>query len=898
MVLSLFLASHAGAAPGDLDLAFAGFGNDGIVRQHAFTTRGMAVQPDGKIVVAGSSGTQVVVLRYRSNGDPDPTWSGDGVATFLHPQFAARGTCAAIQPDGKVIVAGWVDAGLGNFLVARLSAAGQLDPSWSGDGLATVDFLGKAFAVAVQPDGRILVAGGARVGSDDDFGVARLTANGVLDATFHQDGKATVTFGLDDVCYDMALHPDGRIVLVGGDDTGKALDADFLIARLNPDGTPDSTFDGDGKVVTGFGGLSDVARAVALDGDGTITVAGDDFSDALVARYNENGALDGSLDGDGKLSIGSLSGKIWDVAVQPDGKTVLFGYHQSPDQDFKFAFYRVQLNGSLDTTFDGDGRILVDLGSPGDYGLGLALHADGRLTGTGMSGATHALVRLWPDGTFDVGGQQTLGFEDPAFVPGPNEHGNGIAVQPDGKIVVAGTVSHAGESDFAVARFLPDGTLDASFGTFGRSTLSFHNFDVATAVTLQSDGKIVLAGYTGSGDTQFMVARFNANGTPDTSFGFSGFNILDFLGGPDYGHAVAMAPDGKIVVAGTVFNGARYVFGVARFDADGYVDFTFDFDGKQLHELVFGVPHAANAVAVQADRRIILGGYVNFDFALTRYLENGAVDLAFGPSGTGKTLTDMGGHDVLNALTLAPNGQIYAAGSRLAGGNQDFAVAQYTPNGVLAVCPGFPCDTWQSGKVFVDWGGSESALAIDYRGDSQLAVAGCVGGVFGWAQFATYPAIGIIRGTTDLVGTSECVTGVAFTGTNRIIVAGSQTFNGNANMALARFETSNGPVVDAGDDATEAASGTFLLRGAYPNPLQSRTAIVFDLDRSRSVRVQLYDAAGRVVRTLTEGSHAGGRHECLWDGTDSKGRRVAAGVYFVQLQDGMQSDRKKLVVLR
>jgi uncharacterized delta-60 repeat protein len=197
---------------------------------------------------------------------------------------------------------------------------------------------------------------------------------------------------------------------------------------------------------------------------------------------------------------------------------------------------------------------------------------------------------------------------------------------------------------------------------------------------------------------------------------------------------------------------------------------------------------------VQPDLKIIVGGHVALDFALVRFNENGPVDATFGSLGA--TLTDMGGSDDLKALILAPDGWLYAAGLRDLGSGGDFALAQYTANGILASCNTLLCFHWATGKAFVDWGGSEGAFALDWRDDGQIVAAGCANGQFAWAQLPTSPITGFpipIKFTTDFVGDNECALGVKFIGANKIVLAGYQQFNGDHNMALARFETTVNP---------------------------------------------------------------------------------------------------------
>jgi uncharacterized delta-60 repeat protein len=804
-----------------------------------------------------------------------------------------RADAVAVQPDGRIVVGGWTE--YGDFLLVRVNETGTLDGSFGG-GYVTTDFDGQFDAchgLAIQPDGKIVAAGTARVGGDNDFAVARYLPGGGLDTSFGGDGKVTIGFGGDDKCWDVTLQDDGMVVLVGEYYDDWDIDTDFAVARLTPGGSLDDTFNGDGKESYGFDG-TDVARAVAIQGDGMIVVAGDrDYgSDGALARLWSNGVPDASLDGDGKVIVQGSEG-FEDVAVQPDGRIVTIG-KQSTASEVRLAFHRILVDGTPDPTFGDGGAASFDLGAF-DRGRNVALLPDGRILGHGTSdpGAT-CFIRLWQDGTLDGGGTTALGFPPSFLGPGSHERPAGMVVQPDGKFVVAGEVANADRSeyDFGVARFLPDGRPDLSFGTLGCATLDFHNADIARAVALQPDGKIVVAGHTGTGNVNFLVARFNADGTPDTGFGFSGFNVLDFLGGADYAQAVAIAPDGKIVLAGKVFNGARDVFGVCRFTSEGYADYDFDVDAKQLHELVFDTPHWVSSVVVQADRKIVLGGQANYDFALARYHESGAVDLGFGPSGQGFVLHDMGGNDFLGALLRAPDGRYFAAGSHEQFGNSDFALAQFSPDGVAG-------GTWIGGRAFIDFTGYDIAYAIDLRADGHVVAAGCGNGIVTWAQFNTQNTDPPHAGWTDLVGAGECAVGVRFVGQNHLVVAAIQEYAGDQNFALAKFETvpSTSPVA-VEDPAAPASQFALRLHAAAPNPLADRTVIAFELGQAQPVRVRLYDAAGRLVRTLADGSFAAGRHQSEWDGRDDAGRPVAAGVYLVRAESGAANAQQKVILMR
>jgi uncharacterized delta-60 repeat protein len=917
LVVSLLLglaalgaASLVLAAPGDVDPTFAGFGDGGKLVMSNWNQRGMAVQPDEKIVIVQNIITGIRVRRLQQNGELDPSFSGDGEGVYDHPSFRVRAGSVAIQTDGKIVLAGFAETTPASFMLARLTHAGALDPTFDGDGWVTTDFANDsdvADGVLIQPDGKIIAGGWAIVDGDDDFAVARYLSNGALDNTFGGDGKVTIPFGGDDVCTDIELQEDGRLVLVGYH--ASTFEIDFAIARLNGNGSLDTSFDSDGKVTTGFGANAG-AEAVAIQPDGKIIACGTltipMFGDANVARYLSNGALDNTFSDDGKMTTALNS--CDDVAIQPDGKIVLFGTHESPDGDYKMAFHRLNPSGTLDTTFDGDGDAYIDFGDD-DGADRVALLPDGRIIGCGPSDTNVALVRLCPDGSYDVGGRQTLAFRDDPFPPGSNENVYGMATQADGRIVVVGTVSNplGTESDIALSRFLPNGVLDGSFGTAGRVAFSLSNLDVGRGVAIQPDGKIVVGGYTGVGNVQFLVARFLANGSIDASFGLGGQNVVDFANGPDYAHAVGIASDGKIVLAGSVFSGSAMVFGAARFNANGTVDTSFDGDGKQTASFPGASTQWASAAVVQPDRKIVVGGHANNDFALVRFNENGSLDGGFGTGGF--TMTDMGGADAIRAMALDQFGRIYGAGG--GGPNADFALAQYYFNGILFTCSPPPINCgWRLGKVYMDWGGAESAWAMDIRSDGRVVAAGCVNGLLGWGQVTISSPFNALEVTTDFVGDIQCETGGEFSITgaagvqylysDRVLIAATQNYGGDLNIALASFEVQASLASDIGDDeeSVDSARSARLLP-AFPNPLVRHSTIAFDLRRDQQVQVRLYNAAGRVVRTLADGALPAGRHLKTWDGTDDQGNKVAAGVYFARLDaGGGTQERCSIVVLR
>ena len=234
-------------------------------------------------------------------------------------------------------------------------------------------------------------------GSSGDIGsvftLARYNGNGSLDTSFDGDGRVSEDFGsYQAAAADVAVDANGRIVAAGYSgryDSG--WDFDFALARFNSDGSLDTSFDGDGKVTTDFGSTVDSGNAVALDADGKIVVVGTSERlstgrDFALARYNDDGSLDTSFDGDGKTTtdVGASSDSAYGVAIDRDGKIVVAGYSNqgsSYTSDYDFALVRYDSDGTLDASFDGDGKVTTDFAHTTDLGYGVVLDADGRIVG-------------------------------------------------------------------------------------------------------------------------------------------------------------------------------------------------------------------------------------------------------------------------------------------------------------------------------------------------------------------------------------------------------------------------------------------------------------------------------------------------------------------------------------
>ena len=236
--------------------------------------------------------------------------------------------------------------------------------------------------------------------------------------------------------------------------------------------------------------------------------------------------------------------------------------------------------GDLDLTFGNGGKVLTPIGSGNDYSFGAAIQSDGKivLAGESYNGANRdfALARYNPDGSLDA----SFGSGGKVVTPigSRDESAGDIAIQPDGKIVVAGYSINADSfADFALVRYNANGSLDNSFGTGGKVTTSFGSVGsdvvIAHAIAIQADGKIVAAGRSFGNFNKFALARYNTNGSLDTSFGTGGKLTTQISSNSnDEAYAVAIQSDGKIVVGGRSFNGATYDFAVVKYNTDGSLD--------------------------------------------------------------------------------------------------------------------------------------------------------------------------------------------------------------------------------------------------------------------------------------------------------------------------------------
>jgi uncharacterized delta-60 repeat protein len=745
----------------------------------------IAVQPDGKVVAVGSAAnvdtSDFALARYNPDGSLDAGFGTSGRVTTHFGFTFAKASGVALQADGKIVVVGGTSVsdpnGGFNFALARYNPDGSLDVGFGTAGTIVTHFASGAAAAAVtlQADGKIIVVGSARNAPSytDTLSLARYNPDGSLDPSFASGVQ--VSF----MATSVTLQPDGKILMAG--ESGSR----FGLLRLTRDGMLDTGFGANGLATTVFdascaGSVGGVAYSIALQPDGKIVLGGkstdsDVFgnlsSSLALARYNSDGSLDTSFGMGGKVT-GDCNSKpapgFTGIALQGNGKIVAVGLG-----DNHFVPRRYNGDGSLDGAF-GTGSSGVVNGTPN----GLALDARGKIIAVGTNGMDFVLARYNADGNLDTsfgqGGQLTTDFLGPISMSAAD----GV-LQADGKIVVVGSVMNGSTSHVALSRYNPDGRLDPTFGTSGRVPTVFAGTgnDVAHAAVLQPDGKIVVAG---SADGDLALARYNSNGTLDTSFGSGGKVVTSITREANAYGLVIQPTDGKIVVVGTIshpyvgtrgFRGTCTGVALARYNPDGSRDPSFGTGGIVSYDCgAFITPFlvSANAVALQADGKIVVAGY-----ELARYNPNGSPDPTFGTGG--KVRISFG---AFLGLALQDNGQIVTVGSSgltrfNADGSLDSrfgsfgsAPTPFAASKVVVLPNGLIVMVGSSGS-----NGSAFALAV-YNSEGRLD-----------SRFGTGGKV-----TTDFAGQKASGTGVVIQADGKIVVVGSAANDKESDFALARYE--------------------------------------------------------------------------------------------------------------
>jgi uncharacterized delta-60 repeat protein len=814
-----------------------------------FTVNAMTIDPQGRLLLAGVKNGQFHVQR-RSGARFLTVESASTIIDGGQQQSIAN--AVAVAPDGKVVLAGTLvrDNGSHDFAVARFNENLTIDDTFAGDGTQSSDFDGgndEAWAVAVQDDLKIVVAGGAVIEgviyTEEDGAVERFNENGTLDGGFADGGKFTFDVeAIENRALAVAIR-DGIIYVAGNVYAGGlGGNYDFAVISLNSSGNLNGNFGG--AEYLAFGG-DETARAIALDpSNGTVVVAGGAYYDPdqiHVARLLGTGVPDSSFDEDGKLTV-PIDGKAqaFAVFVQPDHKIVVAGRAYLVDAPDQFLLMRFNGDGALDPTFGTGGKVFTQFGSAETGAFGLGMRFDGSFVAAGVGQA----AGYRSDGSLDSGGVVALSL-DPEHV---GAEATAVDVGSDGKLVVAGKVFLDGNYQLAAARYEADygAGLDLSFGSDfpkdGTTLLGSGGTLEIRATAVMDDGKVAFVGQNYFNNYNWMVGRFTSDGLPDPACSGVGYNTLDFGIGDDTAAAIAVFGT-KILAAGTVRGPSNHDFAVVRFsnvctvdDAGGPVAnpyrFQFDLGGDDL----------LGAMTTQGTRVVLAGTSGGSIVVMRARVLNATggliVDTGFGTAG--RTTIELGNGEVVTGLASQGDGKLILSGQVGSGPGSDFFAARLSLDGIPDE------DFGVGGIAFTSFNSIDFAQAMSVRDDDTIAMAGCTittsGSVFAVAQLtadgmpdADFSGDGKTTVRTGPSG-DECALSATYVGDGQLVVGGYTSVFGVREFVLAAFESDvSAPVCgDANADATVSASDALVaLRTAVQSA--SCEPCVCDVNGSGSV---------------------------------------------------------------
>ena len=652
----------------------------------------VVTQPDGKIIVGGSAYSanpkninttdtnNAVLVRYNSDGTTDTTFGNEGIVIFnFNFIFNSTENNTAIanlklQSDGKIVA--HIFDGISPKILCRFNINGSLDATFGNNGIF---FCNPFSTFVIQPDFKIITVG--RQGHYNTFGqldsyyflAERYNQDGTLDDTFGTNGTVITDFGFGyNYATAIALQPDGKIIVAGNSYNDK-----FAMARYTTNGDLDTTFDGDGKVITSLGsGLKSYVKYVSVQADGKIIVAGVSHTSILpqefsfsIAKYNTNGSLDTSFDGDGIVNNpfeGSGTAiNLNTIIEQPDGKFLVTTEEGSTS--FEFVLRRYNASGSNDTSFGNNGKSTLFIQDV-NRALGIALQQDQKIV---VAGYSYSFTSIVDGNEFNVVRYSTTGVPDVSFdndgiIASKFESSNDLCakllIQPDDKIITIGikktfAMGTLGKEFIAMSRTNNDGSLDTTFGTNGKVVSDLgQDFSKIKNATLQHDGKILVSCdiATFGNSYEYSLIRYNNDGTLDMTFGNNGKTSLGFEK-----TSILALPNGKIIIASQAFDSENNLFlNLKRLNNDGSLDSTFDNNLLVNINGIFGSIYSA----LQLDDKIVVIASIpnqegKVGFYKIRYHSDGTIDTSYANG-----LIVFENSCYASGIFLKNDGKIYATG--------------------------------------------------------------------------------------------------------------------------------------------------------------------------------------------------------------------------------------------
>ncbi|MEZ5308854.1 MAG: hypothetical protein R2684_17045 [Pyrinomonadaceae bacterium] len=732
------------------------------------------------------------------------------------------------------------------------------------------------------------------------FGTASLVnaMPGELDPSFGHIGfkSGPLLDGLDYVT-DILHQPDGKIVLIGNRNvkSGSAIS----LMRFNPNGTLDTSFDGDGIVLDENGRANDAL----LQADGKIVVTGRfnrvNGTFFAMIRYNANGSLDTTFNGTGKLAIDTLiTGEA--IASQSDGKLVAAGTFIRVGTD-DFAVVRVNSNGTVDTTFDSDGIVSTAVGEPtasngDDKASSISVQQDGKIVLGGTSpfsatGRDFALVRYNSGGSLDSGFDSDGILHFPMAVGAVEDRLESMAIDGNGRIVAGGySVTGAGEESFALARINSNGSLDPGFSGDGKTVFKTraNTFERINDVSIRADGKIVSAGWSGFAATDFTVIRNNADGSLDTTFGSGGAAYVRVSEETDsYLTAMAIAPNGDIFGGGHAGSFQGGVFTFAKFDENGAPSAEFGTPGYVTNDFLSdpNFSYSATSTISLSDGKFLVGGNRTdaSDISqgmIAKYEANGSLDRSFNNNAGFRSLPiSSATSSDLSAVQVQGDGKILCVGSYVADLDIGLFIYRLNPDGQ-------PDSQFGSGGL-VTLGilsGGVTGQDVAILPDGKIVVAGGTANILtqilrpaifkfnsNGTRDTTFGSGGMA--TTSFSSGDDLALSIALQPDGKMLISGASEFalgGSNGMIALARFNSGGsldtgfgsagkvisdvGPLVDLGADVRIQNDGKIVVGGASCEDAKCNTGkgIVFRYNSNGSPDSS-FNGNGRVILQSSPG---------------------------------------------
>ena len=700
LIALALLPAFVSAAPGQLDPTF---GNGGTVQRNVTVApaydsgRVMLRQPDGKIILEGSCETEEGVLgeclvRYAANGALDTTFNGTGKMIAVFDDFAS-GNVARLSLNSKLYGFG-LCSGVGCLI--RLNDNGSRDATFGVNGLLPLPGGMIPGSIALQGD-KLVVAGNCPANPGVIGCLQRLTTEGAPDTSFGSTGMVNTPLSGS-----LAVNADKIVIATScpnriGPGPYFAQIPDICVTRHNNDGSLDATFNGTGRGIYSITNDDHRLIGVALDGERIVVAAactptasfGSPPFVFCAARIATNGALDTTFNGNGKVTVSMAPAYTLSGSLALDGSRVVIAGTCG-----RMCVVRFNADGSLDTTLNGSGTLVLGSFAPFDASSAQAILVDGSGIFLGGSCRDHGdddfcLVRLTRSGTLDTAFNGTGRVVTSLGVSPKKDELTALARHADGKIVAVGycnigTAEYFNDQ-FCVAKFNANGSPDTGFNGSGRVFTPLSGISRAAAVVAVGD-KTVVAGSCNAGDenqSDFCVVRYLASGELDASFNGTGMTKVDFGRGPDYPTAMVLDGD-RILVSGSCnFSGtSEYRFCALRLTSSGQLDITFGVGGK--------IDVAGWGVSADSGSILAAGGHYYFPsicvaankvFCLLRLSQNGQLDQGFGVGG--RLLTSVAATQYSYVGGAMDGASIYMSGNCQTAASQDACVLRFDLNGVL-----------------------------------------------------------------------------------------------------------------------------------------------------------------------------------------------------------------------